>query len=419
MPGLRAQREPAVVGDQPAARAQAVAVERRAERAAVAEGERRRAVPGLHACGSGSGRSRRARRDVVAALVGLRDHHHHRVRQRPAGEREQLERAVEGGRVGGRLAGSAAGRSSSPGSGRVAERRLARPHPVDVAERRVDLAVVGDHPQRLRQLPARERVGREARVDDREAAAQRRVAQVGVELRRAAARSACPCRRSSARRSSGTRPRRRTRSRPGGGSGTGRRSKSSWSATVSAPAPISSCMIVGAASRPILPAALGSTGTSRQRDRPVAVLGDELLEPALQDLGAGPAPAGRSRRRRRARRAAAARPRACRPPARAGGRSRGQSPMRIPAPSPVLSSAPAAPRCSSRSSAISPRAITSWLGVVVEPRDGGDAAGVAGPVGIVDAAGEARARQLADPRGTGRLVRLGLGEAVGHFRILA
>ena len=37
---------------------------------------------------------------VVAAPVGLGDHHHQRVRQRAAGEHEQLEHVVELRRVG-------------------------------------------------------------------------------------------------------------------------------------------------------------------------------------------------------------------------------------------------------------------------------------------------------------------------------
>ena len=46
-----------------------------------------------------------------------------------------------------------------------AHHALARLHVVDVASQRVDLAVVGQHSQRMRPLPARERVRREARVN--------------------------------------------------------------------------------------------------------------------------------------------------------------------------------------------------------------------------------------------------------------
>ena len=120
-------------------------------------------------------------RQVVAALVGLRDHHHHRVRQRAAGEHEQLEHVVEGRRV------RAAGAHDRQQLREVlvaeqlgGELGLAGAHPVDVAAQRVDLAVVGDVAVRVRQLPARERVGREARVDERERRLGALVLQVGV-----------------------------------------------------------------------------------------------------------------------------------------------------------------------------------------------------------------------------------------------
>ncbi len=59
-------------------------------------------------------------------------------------------------------------------------------HPVDVAAERVDLAVVRDVAIGMRAVPARERVGAEARVDQRQRGFHQRVVQVGevlVELR--------------------------------------------------------------------------------------------------------------------------------------------------------------------------------------------------------------------------------------------
>ena len=118
--------------------------------------------------------------DVVPVGVGLRDHHHHRVRQAAAGQREQLEHVVERGGV------AAAGAHDREHLLQVVaeqlggELRLARPHPVDVAAHRVDLAVVGDHPERVGELPARERVRGEARVHERERGLRARVLQVGV-----------------------------------------------------------------------------------------------------------------------------------------------------------------------------------------------------------------------------------------------
>src|SRR5206468_6853847 len=46
-----------------------------------------------------------------------------------------------------------------------AQLRLAGAHPVDVAHERVDLAVVGDHPVGVRQLPAGERDRKSTRLN--------------------------------------------------------------------------------------------------------------------------------------------------------------------------------------------------------------------------------------------------------------
>ena len=65
----------------------------------------------------------------------------------------------------------------------VVEAGLVALHPVDVAQDGVDLAVVGEHAERLGQLPVREGVGRIALVEDREARDEALVEQVGIEGR--------------------------------------------------------------------------------------------------------------------------------------------------------------------------------------------------------------------------------------------
>ena len=185
--GLRAEHDPAVLRLEPATGAQAVAVERRADHAAVGERDRGRPVPRLHQAAVEGVEALQVLGHVLAALVGLGDHHHHRVRDAAAGDREQLEHVVERRRV------RAAGPDDRQDLRQVVaeqlgrELRLARAHPVDVAAQRVDLAVVGDHPVRVRELPAREGVGAEAAVDERERGLGPRVLQVGVvaeQLRR-------------------------------------------------------------------------------------------------------------------------------------------------------------------------------------------------------------------------------------------
>ena len=177
-PGLGGEHDVALGVLDPAAGAQAVAVEHGAGHAAIGEGHRRRAVPRLH----------QARVEVVEALhvgvdvgpraVGLGDHHHHHVGDRTPAEHQQLQDVVQRGRV--RTAAAhhrqhlleivteeLGGKLGLPGA-----------HPVDVAAQRVDLAVVGDHAVRVGQLPARERVGGEARVHERQARRHPWIAQV-------------------------------------------------------------------------------------------------------------------------------------------------------------------------------------------------------------------------------------------------
>ena len=93
--GLRGEHDPAVLRLEPAPGTQAVAVERRADHAPVGERDRGRPVPRLHQALVVRVEAAQLVGQVVAALVRLRDHHHHRVRQRPAREHEQLEHVVE------------------------------------------------------------------------------------------------------------------------------------------------------------------------------------------------------------------------------------------------------------------------------------------------------------------------------------
>ena len=112
--GLGGQHDEAVVGDPVAPRAQPVAVEHGADERAVGEGDAGRAVPGLHEGGVELVERPPGGVHRLVVLPGLRDHHQHRVRQRPAAEVEQLEHLVEGGGVG----RARACRSGRPGRGR-------------------------------------------------------------------------------------------------------------------------------------------------------------------------------------------------------------------------------------------------------------------------------------------------------------
>ena len=181
--GLGGEDHPAVPRLEPATRPQAVAVERRPDHGAVGEADRGRPVPRLGQAAVERIEALERLREVVAAVVGLRDHHHHRVRQRPPREQEQLEHVVEVRGVGAARAYDRQHLAKIVAEELRGELRLAGAHPVDVAAHGVDLAVVGDQAVRVGELPARERVGREAGVDQHERALQPLVAQVGVAAR--------------------------------------------------------------------------------------------------------------------------------------------------------------------------------------------------------------------------------------------
>jgi hypothetical protein len=171
-----------VVGDDKARGTQSVAVERRADLASIGEGHRGRPVPRLH-------QRRMVFVECAPVFVhqriagpGFGNHQHHRVRQRVAAHREQFERVVE--RRGIRLAFV----DQRPELRQVvaehlrSDRAFTRTNPVEVAAQCVDLAVVADEAERMREVPRRKRVRRKALVHHRERGHHRRVVQVDVVL---------------------------------------------------------------------------------------------------------------------------------------------------------------------------------------------------------------------------------------------
>ena len=180
--GFRRHDDALVRGDEPARRAQAVAVERRADLASIGERDRRRAVPRLH--------QRRVIFVERAALLihqriagpGFRDQHHGGMRERVAALGQELERIVEAGGVGLALVGDRPQLGDVVAEQLRRHRGLPRRHPVDVAAQRVDLAVVRHHAIRMRQRPARERVGGEALVHQAERGLEVLLVQVGIVL---------------------------------------------------------------------------------------------------------------------------------------------------------------------------------------------------------------------------------------------
>jgi hypothetical protein len=178
--GFRAHDDQVVVGDAVARRAQAVAVERGADLAAVGEHDGRRAVPRLH-------HGRVVFVEGLAAFVhggvllpGLGNHHHHGLADGVAGHGQQFEAVVEGGRVG--LVGKADGVQllQVRPQHRRGHHAFARLHPVVVALDGVDFAVVRHVAVRVRQRPFGEGVGGEALVHQAQRRDAARILQVEV-----------------------------------------------------------------------------------------------------------------------------------------------------------------------------------------------------------------------------------------------
>ena len=149
---LAADHDESVGRLRPTAGAQTVAVERGADDRAVGEDQGRRPVPRLHLDGVVVVERAELRVHVGLLLIRLRHHHEDRVRERATGEREKLQDLVERGRIA-RAVGADGQQRTHVADEVGLELRLPGAHPVAVAVDRVDLTVVREHPERLRERP--------------------------------------------------------------------------------------------------------------------------------------------------------------------------------------------------------------------------------------------------------------------------
>jgi hypothetical protein len=183
-PRLGARDHQTIARHDVAHRAQPVPVEPGADPAAIGHRQRRGSVPRLHhrvAVGIHVHPRLRQLRGGVRPCLG----HQHRLGHRRVAARahQDLEHRVKRGAV-----RRPARDDRFDVLGHLPEIRARKPdlvgfHPVDVALQRVDLAVMGQHSEGLRQPPLREGVGRIALVIDREGGLEALVLQVGIELR--------------------------------------------------------------------------------------------------------------------------------------------------------------------------------------------------------------------------------------------
>ncbi len=178
--GLGSEHEQAVARDLVAAGPQAVAVERRAGLASVAERDGGGPVPRLEHAGVELVERAQVVRHRRGLAPGGGDQHRQRVGGRATGEHEQLEGGVERGRVAPAIVDQREQLGEVVAELGGAQLRLARVHPLPVAAHGVDLAVVREVVERVREIPRAERVGGEARVHERHRRLDLGLAQVGV-----------------------------------------------------------------------------------------------------------------------------------------------------------------------------------------------------------------------------------------------
>ena len=170
--GLGRDDHQPVVGRGQRQRPQPVAVEHRADPSTVAEDERRRPVPRLRP------RLGRVQRRTAETLGSRNQRADGRVDPHPAQE-QHLERVVQRLRVGADLGHQRADLGQPLRPPASTERVAASPHRLAIRAHRVDLAVVRQVAERLRQPPRWEGVGRVALMEHRVA----RVEVIGLEVR--------------------------------------------------------------------------------------------------------------------------------------------------------------------------------------------------------------------------------------------
>ena len=169
-----------VVGHDVACRTQAVAVECRADLAPIGERNRCRAVPGLHHRRVVFVERAPARVHEGMAFPCLGNHHHHRMRNRVSGTQQKFKRTVKRGRVGLAFIDERPELVEVTSEHGRRYRALAGAQPVHVATQRVDLTVMGDQTERVRELPGRKSIGGKPLVHQRQRGHAARILQILV-----------------------------------------------------------------------------------------------------------------------------------------------------------------------------------------------------------------------------------------------
>ena len=180
--GFGGQHEYAVFAQRVARRAQPVAVEDRARIHAVGKRDCGRPVPRLHQRRMVFKKAAHVASEVVVFTPRLRHQHQHRVRQRAAGGDQEFKHIVEAGRIALPFRDQRQQFAHVVAEQFAGEERFAGAQLVQVAAQGVDLAVVGEVAERMRQIPRRESIGTVTLMNQRQRRLEAFIAEVGIEF---------------------------------------------------------------------------------------------------------------------------------------------------------------------------------------------------------------------------------------------
>ena len=180
---FRRHDDQAIVHNNEARGAQAIAVERTAHDAAIGETERGWPVPRLLQAGVIMIKSALLGADIARLFPRLGRQHHQRVAHITPRLHQEIERIVEHGRIAA-VRGDDRRQDLGITPPHIGARQigLTRLHPGDIALQRVDLAVVTNHAERLRAFPGGEGVGAVALMKNGNGRLEIGVVQIGVEI---------------------------------------------------------------------------------------------------------------------------------------------------------------------------------------------------------------------------------------------
>ncbi len=179
---LGGHRDQAIVRLDPARWTQPVTVQHADGIATVRHDHTRRPIPGLHVHGVVLVEGAQVGVHAVDVLPGRRHHHAQGTENIHASRQKQFQHVIHSGGIG---AGTVDQRLELFQIGQVRTAELGSPchSPVAVALDGVDLAVVGEQPERLGQRPLGRSVGREPLVENAHGGGHVRITQIRIERR--------------------------------------------------------------------------------------------------------------------------------------------------------------------------------------------------------------------------------------------